>query len=57
MSTMRKSGCSPRPRSVERGVAKSAHRKARGKKKALGAPVLADKIDMPKSELEVLARA
>jgi len=27
------------------------------KKKALGAPVLADKIDMPKSELEALARA
>jgi iron-sulfur cluster repair protein YtfE (RIC family) len=31
--------------------------KLESKKKALGAPVLADKIDMPKSELEALARA
>jgi iron-sulfur cluster repair protein YtfE (RIC family) len=31
--------------------------KLEAKKKALGAPVLADKIDMPKSELEALARA
>ena len=31
--------------------------KLESKKKELGAPVLADKIDMPKSELEALARA
>jgi hypothetical protein len=31
--------------------------KLEAKKKTLGAPVLADKIDMPKSELEALARA
>jgi iron-sulfur cluster repair protein YtfE (RIC family) len=31
--------------------------KLEAKKKELGAPVLADKIDMPKSELEALAKA
>jgi iron-sulfur cluster repair protein YtfE (RIC family) len=31
--------------------------KLEAKKKELGAPVLADKIDMPKSELDALARA